>query len=212
MNRRDILKAATAGLLTAAHINSYAGTKTCQGTPAQTEGPFYPIHQQSDKDLDLTQLTGHKKTARGKIIVIEGLLQDTNCKPLSNAKVEIWQANKWGRYQHKNDPNKAPLDPDFQGWGITTTDAEGKFQFKTIMPGAYPATANWVRPPHIHFKIFHKHHKTLTTQMYFAGQALNHKDQILLALSKKEQQSVIAKDIKTPSETVPRYWFEPVIG
>jgi len=212
MNRRDILKAAVAGIIVSTSLESQAKTASCLITATQTEGPFYPIHQQSDKDLDLTLIAGHTKQASGQIIIIEGILQDKNCTPVSNAKIEIWQANKWGRYQHKNDPNKAPLDPDFQGWGIASTDSKGMFQFKTILPGAYPATADWIRPPHIHFKISHQNHKTLTTQIYFAGQVHNGKDKILLSLNPQQQKSVVTQLQKNKNDKWPRYRFNAVIG
>ncbi len=208
MNRRKLLKAAVASFIAGSSIKAYASP--CIATPPQTEGPFYPVHQQIDKDLDLTQIIGHVKQASGEIIIIEGQLQDKQCTPVGNAKIEIWQANKWGRYQHKNDPNKAPLDPDFQGWGLTTTDEKGQFQFKTIMPGAYPATPDWIRPPHIHFKISHPNHKLLTTQIYFSDQRHNDKDKILLALSPQEQKSIMTQ-MNNKQDKWPKYKFNAVI-
>ncbi|VAW75910.1 Protocatechuate 3,4-dioxygenase beta chain [hydrothermal vent metagenome] len=211
MNRRNLLKITLASVIAGSSVKSPARSAACTPTPPQTEGPFYPIHQQIDKDLDLTQIRGHTKAASGKIIIVEGQLQDKNCKHISHAKVEIWQANQWGRYQHKNDPNKAAIDPDFQGWGITNTDSNGKFQFKTILPGAYPATPSWIRPPHIHFKISHPAYNDLTTQIYFEGQLHNSKDRILLALNAEEQKSVVTQLQKGKSDPWPRYRFNAVL-
>jgi hypothetical protein len=70
--------------------------------------------------------------------------------------VEIWQANAGGRYRHKKDGYLAPLDPNFGGCGRTLTDEEGRYQFLTIKPGAYPwpnRVNDW-RPMHIHFSVF----------------------------------------------------------
>ena len=72
---------------------------------------------------------------------------------LEGARVELWQANAHGRYTHPSDTNPAPLDPNFEGFAVQDTDAEGRYRFKTIKPGAYPATANWMRPPHLHFEV-----------------------------------------------------------
>jgi protocatechuate 3,4-dioxygenase beta subunit len=162
-------------------------------TPRQTEGPFYPIHEQTDKDVDLTQINGKKHQAIGQVIHVQGRVLDTDGNVLKNAFVEIWQANTWGRYRHKRDPNTAPLDPNFQGWGQTTTGAKGRYSFKTILPGAYPAGPDWKRPPHIHFKISKPGFHALTTQMYFPGQRLNEADLILQNLPAAQREMVIAK-------------------
>jgi protocatechuate 3,4-dioxygenase beta subunit len=103
---------------------------------------------------------------------------------LPGASVEIWQACANGRYNDSRDPNPAPRDPDFQGWGRVVTDDQGAFRFTTIKPGAYPTDPNdptgWIRPPHIHFKVRAPGAPVLITQMYFAGEALNDRDEILL--------------------------------
>ena len=69
--------------------------------------------------------------------------------------VEIWQANAAGRYRHDGDQHPAPLDPNFTGVGRCMTDAEGRYRFVTIKPGAYPwgNHHNAWRPAHIHFSL-----------------------------------------------------------
>src|SRR2546425_5578619 len=64
--------------------------------------------------------------------------------------VEIWQANAKGRYVHVADPNPAPKDSNFLGFGEALTDENGVYSFKTIKPGAYPVPGGWIRPPHLH--------------------------------------------------------------
>ena len=58
--------------------------------------------------------------------------------PVRGALVEVWQANAAGRYRHKVDDHRAPLDPNFTGAGRTLTDDNGRYSFKTIKPGPYP--------------------------------------------------------------------------
>ena len=167
------------------------GAVTCDVTPRQTKGPFYPVVNQLDKDIDLTSVAGQAGTATGEIVWINGIVRDTNCNPVADTLVEIWQACASGRYNHPNDPNvEAPLDPNFQYWGRAVTDVNGFYRFKTILPGAYPADVGWMRPPHIHFRVLKRGYHELITQMYFAGQALNQQDKILLSLSPDEQKSV----------------------
>src|SRR4051794_17772965 len=66
-------------------------------TPAQTEGPFYPIHDQVDKDNDLTHVMGNNKPASGQLIYVMGQVLDQNCNPVPDAMVEIWQACVTGK-------------------------------------------------------------------------------------------------------------------
>lgn len=165
-------------------------------TPAQTEGPFYPVAEQDDKDTDLTMVKGRSDRASGEVVLVEGRILDTDGNPLANAVVDVWQANAAGRYAHERDPNPAPLDPNFQGWAIMTTDADGRYGFKTVKPGAYPVEDGWDRPPHIHFKVSRRGFKEVTSQMYFEGEPLNDIDRILNALSEDQREMVVARRLE----------------
>ena len=175
-------------------------------TPRETPGPFYPIMEQKDKDYDLTHIAGNSETAQGDIIWLEIEVINLEGRPLKNATVELWQANSVGRYDHPYDSNQAPIDPNFQGWAIVKTSEKGIVKFKTILPGAYPASSNWVRPPHIHFKIMKNGYRELTTQMYFPGETLNDKDRLLNRKSKQEKKLMIAtKTLENPKSYKHRF-------
>ncbi len=151
----------------------------CAPTPHETEGPFYPVAFPLDKNNDLTFLEGTSKQAEGETIYVTGRVQDEACRPVPGAMVEIWQACSTGKYNHPRDKNPARLDPNFQYWGKAVSDANGEYGFKTVKPGSYPVDGLWTRPPHIHFYVRSKNYSELTTQMYFAGEALNDKDRLL---------------------------------
>lgn len=156
-----------------------AQAKPWRPTPRETKGPFYPVKAQKDTDFDLTRIEGHAEAAKGRLIEIAGQVLNTRGEPIEDAIVELWQANAAGRYHHPRDTNPAPLDPDFQGWAIVPSGRDGGFRFKTVFPGAYPASADWTRPPHIHFIIKKNGFVELATQMYFPGEALNESDLLL---------------------------------
>lgn len=161
-------------------------------TEEQVQGPFYPIHKPLDRDADLTQLRGRRGIAQGQVIYLMGRIVNLQGKPLPGIKLEIWQANTHGRYAHINDTNKAPLDPNFQGYGVQVTDAQGRFHFKTIKPSSYPTgLEEWSRPPHIHYYVTGRH-EALTTQMYFPNEPLNAKDRLLQSAAPNEA-TLIAK-------------------
>jgi len=152
-------------------------------------------------DHDLTLVKGRNGVAQGQVIHFHGQLlamrksgkdETAICKPWKDVTVLLWQANFSGSYNHKLD-NSAPAefphpqtgqkitrvhDENFQYWGRAVTDAEGRFKFKTIVPGFYPAAEDWYRPPHLHFSIRAKGYPEFVTQTYFKGNDLTNHDLI----------------------------------
>jgi protocatechuate 3,4-dioxygenase, beta subunit len=124
----------------------------------------------------------------GERIIVYGRVLDENARPVPHTLVEVWQANAGGRYRHRNDTYFAPIDPNFGGCGRVLTDAEGRYMFRTIKPGAYPFR-NWInswRPAHIHFSVFGPAFaQRLITQMYFEGDPLIGKCAIINAIPDK---------------------------
>lgn len=202
-SRRSFIKAGMVGGLAAA-VSELAQAADSTGylpTPTEIEGPFYPITPQKDKDFDLTRIEGGSGIAQGRKIFIEGQVVDTDGQPVENATVDLWQANAAGRYRHPHDSNPAPLDLNFQGWAIVQSGRQGQFRFKTVFPGAYPASRNWMRPPHIHFKVSKRGYLELVTQLYFEGQKLNRSDLLLMRKNELEKQSMVARRIKEQPES-----------
>ena len=191
MNRRTVLTAGAG--IAASVVSATVVGGTAPLTPENPEGPFYPTHQQLDRDTDLTRIQGHAGRAQGQVIRVNGRVLDDQGSPVEGALVDIWQANAFGRYAHEDDPASAPLDPDFQGWGMVKTDAEGNYAFTTIKPGAYAVSSGWSRPPHIHFKISRRGFHELTTQMYFANEPLNETDRLLLSVDEKARSLLVVE-------------------
>jgi protocatechuate 3,4-dioxygenase, beta subunit len=135
--------------------------------------PIYGWWPIGETDDDLTRQ--HAEEPQGQRIIVSGRVLDEHSRPIPHALIEIWQANAAGRYRHVEDSHAAPLDPYFTGAGRTITDADGRYQFITIKPGAYPWRnhENGWRPAHIHFSVFGSSFLTrLVTQMYFPGDPL----------------------------------------
>lgn len=183
-------------------------------TPEQVEGPFHPIDEQHDTDIDLTLIDGHSERALGDVILVQGRVVDTEGNPIAGALVDIWQANHHGRYSHAEDPNPAPLDLNFQGWGLMHTAENGHYGFRTILPGAYPLEflggEGW-RCRHIHFQVSHDQHTQLTTQMYFKGDPLIEQD-LEVAKAPEELRHMLISDASTDDSTgLPIYQFDVVL-
>ena len=193
-SRRDILRrGVTAGVAIA--VPGLAAAEQCELTPRQPSGPFYlKTHVRGAQfSNDLTSVKAGRPD--GEVIRVEGRVRDRNCMPIPGARIEIWQANAVGRYAHPRDPNPAPLDPNFVGWGEAVTDENGLYTFTTIKPGAYHASASWTRPPHIHFRVQGKT-AGLTTQMYFAGEEHNRTDGLLAAVPKAAQRMLVIEPVR----------------
>jgi protocatechuate 3,4-dioxygenase, beta subunit len=149
-------------------------------TLSDLNAPVYGWWPIGETDNDLTRQ--HQGEPQGERITVSGRVLDEDGRPVAGALVEIWQANAAGRYRHVKDDHPAPLDPNFTGAGRTITDADGRYQFTTIKPGAYPWRNhdNAWRPAHIHFSLFGTSFRTrLVTQMYFPGDPLMPHDPML---------------------------------
>ncbi len=165
--RRQLLGAAAA-LAAPAVWRSSLAQGTLRPTPAQTEGPFYPVEFPADTDGDLLVLSG-RRYGRGQAAWLEGTVTDTAGRAVAGAAVEIWQCDPDGHYHHPGDGGRA--DPAFQGFGRVMVGADGGYRFRTLRPAPYSG-----RTPHIHLKVRLGARELLTTQVYVQGDAGNARD------------------------------------
>lgn len=187
-SRRQLLM-----LSAAAAATTFIPAWALEKTPRMTEGPFYPraVDMPLDNDNDLTRVKGKDGVASGTLIDLTGRVVDASGKIMPATTVEIWQCNSRGRYHDGRDSSSSPLDPFFQGFGKTATDAEGRFRFRTIRPVAYPG-----RAPHIHFKVKGNGFKELTTQMFVAGDEGLERDGIYRSLGSTELKKQMTVELK----------------
>jgi protocatechuate 3,4-dioxygenase, beta subunit len=157
-----------------------------QITPPQIVGPFYPLTERPDLAADLARPSGSTAEAHGQLLYVMGRVVTCSAEPVARARIEIWQANAAGKYRHPSDTNPAPLDPNFKGFAQLTTDAAGRYAFRTIKPGRYPTPEGEMRPPHIHFTVEGRIDR-LVTQLYFAGEPENETDRWLNSLPQPER-------------------------
>jgi protocatechuate 3,4-dioxygenase beta subunit len=128
-----------------------AAEVSCQGplepTPPNAEGPFYKAGSPERTDLTLPELTGERLELTGRVLT-------SDCEPIAGAAVDFWQTDAGGNYDNAG----------FNLRGVQFTDADGRYELFTILPGRYPG-----RPPHIHVKVRPPGGDELTTQIYFIG-------------------------------------------
>ncbi len=122
-------------------------------TSQHTIGPFFPQTFFGEGDNDLTRrAAGAPPTARGEAILLRGRVLKEGGLPCLNMILEAWQADAAGRFDHPADPERALADPGFLGWGRAWTDAEGRYEFRTLLPGGSDDPAGR-RAPHVHLAV-----------------------------------------------------------
>jgi protocatechuate 3,4-dioxygenase beta subunit len=163
---------------------------------AELGQPVYGHEDIGALDHDLTRNAARNGAPIGERIVVTGRVLDERGRPVRGTLVELWQCNAAGRYVHKVDRHDAPLDPNFLGAGRTLTDADGRYRFLTIKPGAYPwgNHPNGWRPNHIHFSLFGEHFASrLVTQMYFPGDPLLDLDPIYRSTAPGVRERLVSR-------------------
>ena len=159
-------------------------------TPSQTIGPFFHPALLHEGWNDLAA-----RGAAGERVAIEGRVLDGDGAPVSDAMVEVWQANAAGRYDHSEDRQEnKPLDPNFHGFGRTATDLDGRFRLRTVKPGPVPGIGDVPQAPHINVSVFARGLlKRLVTRIYFPGEPLNESDPLLSAVPAARRATLIAR-------------------
>jgi len=157
LSRRDVLsKCFAAGLLVAAspltesRVLAFwqeAEARKLKPTPPNDLGPFYK--PQAPRAIRLT-----RPGDPGLPLSVSGAVFNTRGEALSDAVLEIWQADPLGHYDNEGFHYRAQLSPG----------RKGEYSFETNMPGHYPTRV----AQHIHYKVSSPGHKTLITQLYFA--------------------------------------------
>ena len=180
-----------AGAVASTMLTGTVYSKELLPTAKQAEGPFFPKHKQIDKDADMTSLPGKTARANGQLLKLSGRVLDIHGNAIENALIDVWQADSKGRYLHEDAPETSPLDENFQYWAKIKSASDGSYSIKTIIPAKYAAENDWVRPPHIHFRVAKRGMRELTTQMYFAHEkALNAVDRLYLEAPVDERAGI----------------------
>lgn len=143
------------------------GSTSASVTPSLTEGPYYKSGSPEQANLYQDGMAGTKLT-------VTGYVYDTNCQPVANAWLDFWQADANGNYDNSG----------YTLRGHQSTDANGRFQLTTVVPGLYPG-----RTEHIHVKVQAPNGQVITSQLFFPGVTQNDSDGIynaslLLAITK----------------------------
>lgn len=151
-------------------LNNDAGQELTEST---VEGPFHVVDSPPRALGDNIDEEG-----KGEPCLVTGRVVDDDGAPVAGATVDVWQANADGFYDVQQPDDLPALNLR----GLFTTDTDGRFWFRTIVPRHYPipddgpvgrmlgaASRHPNRPAHIHFEVSAPGLRTLTTHMFVAG-------------------------------------------
>jgi len=124
-------------------------------TLPEIEGPFFKPKSPRRSDL-------REGGIAGRPVELSGVVLTRACRPVANALVDLWHADAGGEYDNRG----------FRLRGHVFTDAQGRYAFRTIMPGLYPG-----RTRHYHVKVQAPNRPVLTTQFYFPDEPQNRADE-----------------------------------
>lgn len=140
-----------------------------KATSSSVLGPFHVMNS-PDRDFGADL----KQNFEGEVILVEGVVKDTQGNLLPGAKVDIWQTAPNGLYSSQ-DPEQAI--ESFHG--IFTADEEGRYAFTTVRPVSYTVPSDgpvgvlldatgrhpW-RPSHLHYMVSAPGYRTLVTEVF----------------------------------------------
>jgi hydroxyquinol 1,2-dioxygenase len=154
-------------------VETINNRKTSGATESTVLGPFHVVtspRRELGESIDLVRT--------GPPCVVEGRVLSADGTPLPGAEIDVWQANDQGFY----DVQQPDVQPRGNGRGLFTTDENGSFWFRTIVPSHYPIPTDGpvgallnatkrhpYRPAHIHFIATAPGHRPLTTHIFVAG-------------------------------------------
>jgi protocatechuate 3,4-dioxygenase, alpha subunit len=149
-----------------------------QATTWQTVGPYFRIGFEHLETVCIAS-----PDAPGEHVTVEGRVLDGNGRPVPDAVVEIWQADAKGEYSGGS---------EFRGFGRIPTDADGRFAFSTIKPGAVPGPGEKMQSPHLAVRVMMRGLlKDLVTRMYFPCDELS-SDPMLQLVPEPRRPTLIA--------------------
>jgi catechol 1,2-dioxygenase len=133
-------------------------------------GPFWRMHSPrvgNGGSIVRSETPGDTLFVNAKVVDREGA-------PVAGAEVDVWHASPVGLYESQ-DPDQV----DMNLRGKLTTDAEGRFSFRSVMMIGYPIPTDGVvgrllkaqkrhpfRPAHLHALIVKEGFKVLISQVY----------------------------------------------
>ena len=159
-------------------------------SPSQTVGPFFHLGLTANGALGCLAGPG----AKGERIRLACRVLDGDGAPVTDAMIELWQADAGGKYNHPDDTQEKAADPAFRGFGRLPTNEDGACVFETVKPGRVPGwDSRTLQAPHVNASVFARGLlKHLVTRIYFAGDPANQEDPVLALAPEDRRDTLMA--------------------
>ncbi|HEX4485703.1 MAG TPA: protocatechuate 3,4-dioxygenase subunit alpha [Terriglobales bacterium] len=168
-------------------------------TASQTVGPFFHLGCTETRAVSCLA----SSDADGEHVQVTCRVLDGDGMPVSDAMVELWQANAAGKYNHPEDTQGNATDPQCCGFGRLETSNDGICTFETVKPGRVPGNDGTLQAPHLSVSIFARGVlKRLATRIYFAGDPANDEDPILALVPVERRATLMA----VANASIPSDW------
>jgi catechol 1,2-dioxygenase len=151
-------------------VESLNNRKASGETESTVLGPFYIAnapHYENGANISLD--------GKGAPVWVHGRVANAEGKPIAGATLDVWQANEDGFY----DVQQKGVQPDMNLRGVFTSDAEGRYFFRSAYPRFYPIpydgtvgdmlkalARNPNRPAQLHFIVSAPGYEPVTTHIF----------------------------------------------
>jgi len=186
------------------------GNKGQTETTANLLGPFWRMNSPRTENGGSIV----RSPTPGPVLFVNCWLKDQSGKPIAGAEVDVWHSSPEGFYEQQ-DPKQAPMNLR----GKFTTDADGKFGFRSVKPAGYPipidgpvgdlvraGKRHHYRPAHLHFLIFKEGFKTLISQIYVNDDDRLETD-VQFGVTKALIGNYVRHDGPAPAKDVKGEWY-----
>lgn len=167
-------------------------------TASQTVGPFFSI------GLDgMCRAEFARHVAEGARVTVRGRVLDGDGRPVPDAVLEIWHADRDGKYDARRAADTTGVGGIPPGYGRVATNEEGEFQFTTRRPGAVREPDGKVQAPHLAVVLFMRGLlRHLVTRIYFSGESANATDPVLNLIPAERRATLLAVSSEASDEFV----------
>ena len=151
-------------------VDSINNRKNSDETESTVLGPFHVANVPHYANGGNICLDG-----KGEPVWVHGTVRDARGRPISGARLDVWQANEDGFY----DVQQRGSQPENNLRGVFTSDGKGDYSFASAYPRHYPIPYDGTvgdmlsaldrkpnRPAHIHFIVSAAGFKTVTTHIF----------------------------------------------
>lgn len=155
---------------TSSLVDALNSCRPARATPNTMRGPFY----RSDVPL-MRPGTNICLNGIGTPVAVSLLVSDVDGYPISDARVETWQADEQGYFENQ----QPDLLPEYNLRGHFLADEDGLVTYRTIRPSGYEVPKDGPlaelllrlgvplrRPAHFSFQVTAEGYETLTTQIF----------------------------------------------